>query len=202
VVVNERFCKGMPANHGDYYSSEYKDADDGSLKKYWEENRGIGGSYGFNRAENLDDYNSSQELIVEMIDIVSRGGNLLLNVGPTADGRIPVIMQERLMDIGNWLAVNGEAIYGSTKHKTSSQINHGHQIYFTAKEEAIYGIFTQWKPQLEFELEAMEAVSEVSLLGYHEALQWKMNGNKIIIQLPPLSPAEIPCQHAWTLKIE
>ncbi|TFH23727.1 MAG: hypothetical protein E4H10_11700, partial [Bacteroidia bacterium] len=61
----------------------------------------------FNRAENIDDYNSSGELIHELIDIVSRGGNLLLNVGPAADGRIPVIMQQRLVDIGEWLEVIG-----------------------------------------------------------------------------------------------
>ncbi len=65
----------------------------------WEESRGIGGSYGFNRDENIDDYNTSEELVHELIDIVSRGGNLLLNVGPTADGRIPIIMQQQLMDI-------------------------------------------------------------------------------------------------------
>ena len=76
----------------------------------WEENRGIGKSFGYNRQETYDDYNSAQLLILMLCDIVSRGGNFLLDIGPTADGRIPIIMEDRLIQIGEWLNVNGEAI--------------------------------------------------------------------------------------------
>jgi alpha-L-fucosidase len=113
VVVNDRWAKGMPGRHGDYYSSEYQDAEGVGTDHPWEESRGMGRSYGFNRAENINHYRTSKELVHELVDVVSRGGNLLLNVGPTADGRIPVIMQQRLRDIGSWLEVNGEAIYGT-----------------------------------------------------------------------------------------
>src|SRR5512134_2237578 len=70
-------------------------------------------SYGYNRSETIDDYKLARELIMVMFDLVSRGGNFLLDIGPTGDGRIPVIMQQRLLDIGDWLKVNGEAIYGT-----------------------------------------------------------------------------------------
>ena len=66
-----------------------------------EECRGIGGSFGFNRFETPEDYMSSKELVHMLIDLVSRGSNFLLNIGPTADGRIPVIMQQKLLDIGD-----------------------------------------------------------------------------------------------------
>lgn len=203
VVVNDRWCKGMVGNHGDYYSSEYKDADDGSFAKPWEESRGVGGSYGYNRAENAEDYSSSKDLIIELIDIVSRGGNLLLNVGPTADGRIPVVMQERLIDIGNWLAVNGDAIYGTRKWNHVEEETENKTIYFTAKENAFYCIFTEWKDDIEIDLSGKEKVKEVHLLGYDGSIKWKLDGaGKLLIEIPKLTINEIPCLHAWALKLE
>jgi len=111
VVVNDRWgqCR---SKHGDYYSSEYGGGNYPPTHP-WEENRGIGHSYGYNRNETVYDYDSAGELIRMLSKICGNGGNFLLDVGPTADGRIPVIMQERLLQIGSWLEKNGDAIYGS-----------------------------------------------------------------------------------------
>ncbi len=126
VVVNDRWGKETRHKHGGYFTTEYAAGmqDD---RHPWEENRGMGHSYGFNRAENIDDYKSSRELILVMIDLVSRGGNFLLNIGPNNDGTIPVIMQQRLVDIGDWLRVNGEAIYGTRFAGRSCQWSDGKQ---------------------------------------------------------------------------
>ncbi|MCP5112126.1 MAG: alpha-L-fucosidase, partial [bacterium] len=106
VVINDRWGKGLRHKHGGYFTTEYgagmKDA-----SHPWEENRGIGYSFGYNRNEPLSNYRTGQELVWILADLVSRGGNLLLDVGPTADGRVPVIMQDRLAEIGAWLRVNG-----------------------------------------------------------------------------------------------
>jgi alpha-L-fucosidase len=114
VVINDRWGKETRHKHGGYFTTEYgagmKDA-----SHPWEESRGMGHSYGYNRAETIDDYKPAREMILTLIDLVSRGGNFLLDIGPTADGRIPVIMQQRLVEMGDWLRVNGEAIYG-TRH--------------------------------------------------------------------------------------
>lgn len=109
VVVNDRFYNEMPGNHGDYYSTEYQDKEIGGHP--WEESRGIGKSYAYNRAERLEDYCTSKELIRELVRVVSGGGNLLLNIGPMADGTIPIHEVERLKEIGAWLSVCGEGIY-------------------------------------------------------------------------------------------
>ena len=201
IVVNDRFFKGMPGKHGDYASSEYADVEVGS--RPWEESRGMGGSYGYNRAENLHDYQSSEQLIHELIDVVSRGGNMLLNVGPTADGRIPVIQQQRLHDIGQWLKTNGEAIYNTRKHSVAGIKSAGQQLYFTSKNNDLYCIFTRWHDSVEVDWATGNDVKNVSLLGYDGRITWKITeGNKLTVEIPKLTIEKIPCLHAWSLKIE
>ena len=203
VVVNDRFGKDMPGKHGDYFSSEYQDAEGVGRMHPWEESRGIGGSYGFNRDENIDDYNTSEELIHELIDIVSRGGNLLLNVGPTADGRIPVIMQQRLVDIGEWLQVNGEAIYGTRPwHKTTENQPDNKPVCFTQKGKDLYVIWTQW-PQEPFVIKGLKdpADVKVSLLGFDDPVKWKILDKGLRIEPPVVNPETVPCNYAWVFKI-
>ncbi|MBK8880876.1 MAG: alpha-L-fucosidase [Bacteroidales bacterium] len=191
VVVNDRFAKNMPMRHGDYFSSEYNDTD-GNFTKPWEESRGIGGSYGFNRAENASDYSTSKQLILELIDIVSRGGNLLLNIGPMADGTIPVVMQERLLDIGRWLEVNGEAIYKTRKREIPNQQGADQKVYFTRKEGVLYCIFTRWDKDLEISLMKGERVNNIRLLGYDGTIMWRIDeGHKLVVEIRNLTIDEI-----------
>lgn len=169
VVVNDRWGKETRHNLGGYYTTEYGAGLPGG-ENPWEESRGMGTSYGYNRIEDIDDYSTAQRLVLTLVDTVSRGGNLLLNVGPTADGRIPVIMQDRLVAMGDWLAVNGEAIYGTTTWERSVQWGAGKipefaveahgfvdydileqaltpkkgaarkELFFTKRDEALYAI--------------------------------------------------------------
>jgi alpha-L-fucosidase len=120
VVVNDRWGAESRHRHGGYYTTEYGAGLPGAAHP-WEENRGMGHSYGYNRNENLGDYASGRRLLLTLLDTVSRGGNLLLNIGPTADGRIPVEMQERLAYLGAWLRHNGEAVYGTRTFREGAQ---------------------------------------------------------------------------------
>ncbi|MGB8261045.1 MAG: alpha-L-fucosidase [Terracidiphilus sp.] len=141
VVVNDRWGSDTRHKHGGYWTTEYT-AGMAGLDHPWEESRGIGFSYGYNRAERLDDYHSGAELVLMLTDIVSRGGNLLLDIGPAADGAIPVVMQERLRQIGDWLRVNGEAIYATRPAKTSRQWSAGEQpkTSYNAEFESAYDV--------------------------------------------------------------
>ena len=128
IVVNDRWGSGIRFNHAGFYTPEYQpdlDIED----HYWEESRGMGYSYGYNRQEDAWDYNSSQSLVLQLIDKVSRGGNFLLDIGPDEHGKIPPIMQERLLEIGDWLKINGESIYNTVRWKTPSQWSEGKRDY-------------------------------------------------------------------------
>ncbi len=111
VVVNDRWGNSR-RKHGTVFESEYGGGNMPPTHP-WQEDRGIGASYGYNRNEDLEDYNTRGQLLQMLAKCAGNGGNLLLNVGPAADGHIPVIMQERLVQIGQWLKSNGESIYGT-----------------------------------------------------------------------------------------
>ncbi len=99
-----------PPIHFDFTTPEYQIYHE-IVPKKWEANRGIGWSFGINYQETEADYISYTELIRLFVDIVSKNGNLLLNVGPNPDGTIHPIQTQRLEQLGNWLAIHGEGIY-------------------------------------------------------------------------------------------
>lgn len=113
AIVNDRW--GAGGQHG-FKTPEYS----GGIVDYgrpWAECRGLGRSFGLNRNEDIANYMSSEELIRHFVKLVAAGGGMTLNVGPSADGKIPMIQQERLLDLGQWLKTNGEAIYASRPWK-------------------------------------------------------------------------------------
>ena len=176
VVINDRWGKETRHKHGGYYTTEYAAGmqDDSHA---WEESRGMAFSYGYNRAERVDDYKTGREMIFVLVDLVSRGGNLLLDIGPASDGTIPPLMEQRLLEIGDWLKVNGEAIYGTRFAGRSCQWTEGEQpkqeygeymvkynlmdqvgqapkdgravkqVFFTKKPDALYAITAGWPGQ-------------------------------------------------------
>ena len=109
AIVNDRWGNG--ADYG-FRTPEYSSGIT-LTDRPWAECRGIGRSFGLNRNEPLSNYLTSEELIRHFVKLVAAGGGMTMNVGPAADGQIPLLQQERLLDLGKWLNLNGEAIYGS-----------------------------------------------------------------------------------------
>ncbi len=210
IVVNDRWGSETRSLHGGYYTTEYglvgdKEGIDNKEPHPWEECRGIGTSFGYNRTEDLSDYSSTQQLINMLVSTVAAGGNLNLDVGPSADGTIPVIMQQRLLDIGKWLKRNGEAIYGTrafirSKNDESVNPETNKTLFFTRKGNDLYVITTKW-PDKEIILKGIKFALKpgVSLIGSDETVKSVQAGDRLRIVLPDLSPDDY--QPAYVFKV-
>lgn len=206
VVVNDRWGKETRSKHGGIYTTEYdlvhsETAAGKQINHPWEECRGIGGSFGYNRSETLADYSTSRQLIHILIDKVARGGNLLLNIGPTADGRIPVIMQQRLSDMGDWLAVHGEAIYGTRAWANAPRITDKTTVFFTRKDHTLYALCTEF-PQRAFTVALAKAPTKVTVLGTDVPVRFRYASGQLTLEPPVLTPTKNPSAYAWVFKIE
>jgi alpha-L-fucosidase len=206
VAINDRWGIETRSKHGGYYTTEYDLINDGNASgmkfdRPWEECRGMAGSFGYNRNERLEDYSTSEELIHLLIDKVARGGNLLLNIGPTADGRIPEIMQQRLEDMGEWLKINGEAIYGTRKLSKAPKVTDETTQFFTTKGKDVYLIITRWQTE-PMAIHGILKASGVTLLGFNGKVKYSVRGNKLTLTPPALSIATNPCNYAWVFKIQ
>lgn len=210
IVVNDRWGSETRSRHGGFFTTEYglvgeKEGIDESIVRPWEECRGIGTSFGFNRTENAGDYTTSRELVKLLVSTVAAGGNLLLDIGPAADGTIPVIMQQRLLDIGNWLNINGVAIYGTrafirTKSQLKVHSEAGKSIFFTRKNNDLYVICTDW-PDKDLTLRGISTGSnfQVSLLGSGVTVRTKKSGDTIVIVPPDMTPDDYQLAYVFKL---
>jgi alpha-L-fucosidase len=230
VVIDDRWGKETRHKHGGYYTTEYTSGMQQSNHP-WEESRGMGYSYGYNRRETLRDYHTDRQLIMMLIDIVSRGGNLLLDIGPNADGTIPVIMEERLAQIGEWLRPNGECIYGTHTPPRNRQWSKGaipkpdekefagtYEIqqmvddppagyarvdaFFTAKDDVLYAILPRWPDQgISFDAMAAAAGAKLTLLETGDELHWRAEGSQLHVLLPQTLRYKLPSRQAYVLKM-
>lgn len=204
VVVNDRWGRETRGKSGDFYTTEYDLVHDGEgladTSHPWEECRGIGTSFGYNRMETPDNYMTAEGLVHLLVEKVASGGNLLLNVGPTADGRIPAIQQQRLLEIGQWLDVNGEAIYGTRKWENADH-NNLENVYFTRKGNDLYVICTAF-PEKPIVVNGIQRTGNASLLGIDGQVRTRGSRGSITITPPVITPAINPGDHAWVFKLE
>ena len=167
-----------------------------------------------------DTFKSAEFIVHQLIDIVSKNGNLLLNVGPRADGTIPEEAQHILLDVGGWLKVNGDAIYGTrpwkvygegpTKvaggafHDTDTQAYTAEDFRFTMKGDSLYAIEMGWPASGEAVIHSLTAsalgtqkIESVELLGEDMNLQFEQEADGLHIRVP----SEAPGKYAYAFRM-
>lgn len=202
VVVNDRWGKKCRGRHGGHYCTEYGHSEGLDKAKTtavhpWEECRGIGRSFGYNRFETTAQYMSGEELVHLFVRIISGGGNLLLNIGPDAEGLIPPIMEDRLLQLGAWIAANAEAVYGS-RARAAGPHSCGKTLFFTEKPAALYAISTVY-PAEPIRIPGAAGVKNVTILGQDVRVDWRAEGDALVVSLP--AGVRLEGRYAWTFRL-
>ncbi|NWJ51972.1 MAG: alpha-L-fucosidase [Bacteroidetes bacterium] len=214
-IIDDRIGNSM----GDFATIEQKGSNK-IIKPFWESCITMSKNWGYMHADSV--FKSPEKLIGLLVDIASKGGNLLLNVGPTPEGEIRLENLERLKTIGKWMSVNGEAIYGTTSwkiygedadsmaYKTSEQgykaeekdalfdgtaKNLVQDIRFTKRGKIVYIIARSWRVSNVF-IKALNSsnqkVVSLSMLGYQAKLKWIQMDKGLLITIPEKAKREVP----------
>jgi alpha-L-fucosidase len=148
----------------------------------WETCMTINNTWAYNMHDR--DFKSAQFLIRALVEVASRGGNFLLNVGPQPDGIIQPEFQERLRAIGDWLGVNGDSIYGTTYGPVQGVSS----LRTTAKGKKVYVHLFDW-PSATLEIQSLDArVIAAHLLPTGQALTFRQNSGNLQIDVPSRAP--------------
>jgi alpha-L-fucosidase len=204
VDVGRKGMQGMNDDSedyvGDFGTPEQEILEEGSDVD-WEACMTMNDTWGYKK--NDDNWKSAKVLIHNLIDVAAKGGNYLLNVGPTAEGLIPEASVERLEAMGAWLDVNGEAIYATERLPLS--YDEGDPLRYTRKkgQPYRYGILME---SLSDAVDLPELLpregSEVHLLGYDAPLDWRVDGGTLTVTVPQAARQAVGQQVAYVFKVE
>jgi len=185
AVINDRW--GQYQELSDYKTPEYKVLDSISINK-WETCRGLGFSFGYNQMEDEKQIISSFDLVRLLIDIVSKNGNLLLNIGLKADGTIPQLQLNRLNDLGTWLKINGEGIFDTKPWQVASYNNNNDlDLRFTQKDNNLYVFIFRFPKNNLIKIPHINTTksSEAILIGLNnQKINFRKLNEGIEIQMP------------------
>lgn len=191
VVVNDR-CGQKELTHWDFSTVEYQDTAE-IPDKPQEVTRGMGYSFGYNAAEPESDLMTGPEIVALLADTVANNGNLLLNIGPKADGTIPKPMVDRLEGVGKWLQANGDAIYDTRPWTRASE---GDLRFTSGRDGTLYVISLGW-PGDELRITSPVEIggsTNIRLLtpGGSEELGHQVSDGALVIDTSGVDPASIP----------
>jgi len=202
VVTNDRWGNECRGRNGGYWTPSDGYNPGRVIEHKWENCQTITTSWGYNRKEHLEQVKTARQLIEELVSVVVYGGNFLLNMSPTSDGLIPIIQEERLKEIGEWLGFNGDAIYATRPWRIQKQHPN---IYYSSKGKTIYAIFFNWPDNRILVLPQLTTNPvvplKVTFLQTNQQLTAKALTEGISIELPYLT-IPIAKQPGWVCKME
>ncbi|MEI9960261.1 MAG: alpha-L-fucosidase [Limisphaerales bacterium] len=175
-----------PGFRGDTETPEQKIPVQGYKNRDWETCMTINDTWGYKRDDHR--WKSTETLIRNLCDIVSKGGNYLLNVGPTSEGVIPAPEIERLNEVGAWMKVNSEAIYGSTASPFPKQLNWGR---CTQKDGKLYFEVFDWPADGKLLVPLLNEGKAWLLASPHKKLKCTVESVGLTIQVPANAPDKI-----------
>ena len=197
LIIVDRSVTGRYEN----YRTPAQEVPEKPLPYVWETCMTMGNSWSY--VPN-DTYKSPNRLIHLLVDIVSKGGNFLLNIGPNAEGELPAESLHRLRDIGDWMQVNGEAIY---KTRPIAPYKEAKTCFTSLADGTVYAVYLadedETAPPATVQLysHAPAAGGRIALLGVAGDLRWEPAGKGVLIHVPDTARKTPPCRHAWTFKI-
>ncbi|KAM4795358.1 tissue alpha-L-fucosidase [Rhinophrynus dorsalis] len=205
IVVNDRWGSNCSCYHGGYYNCADKFTPSTLPKHKWEKCTSIDYySWGYRRNIQINQLMSERAIVSELVQTVSFGGNYLLNVGPSKEGLIMPIFQERLLAVGKWLSINGEAIYATKPWRVQKE-NGSICVWYTSKDPTVYSIFMNWPEDNVLKLQSPKVTSttNVTMLGLSGYLKWKPSGDLgLNVLLPPIPPGAFPVETGWVLRLD
>ncbi len=212
LIINNRVDKGRDGlqgmNKGDQkymgdFGTPEQEILDTKTSLDWESCMTMNDTWGYKKDD--DNWKSAGKLVHNLIDVTVKGGNYLLNVGPTAEGLIPKESISRLNCIGHWMSTNNEAIYKT--EKMSGSYHQGDDIMFSKKKgENIYYAYIMSRPKRKiilYNLKPKEG-SQIALLGARIPINWEWENHQLIIHFPKelCDSWRNTSSYAWVLKIE
>jgi alpha-L-fucosidase len=192
--------RAVPGVHQNYLTPENR-VPEKSLPFPWESCIIMGGGWSFARDAK---FKSGRELVHMLADIVSKGGNLLLNIGPGPDGTWHKDAYDRMEKIGGWMDVNSEAIYNS---RAIMPYKEGKVCLTKGKDGSVYAIYLAEENEPEMPAKiwlssiAPDKNANLTLLGFEGELKWERVGNGFVVTIPESLRNNPPCNYAWTIKI-
>ncbi len=211
IIINNRVGKGRAGMQGmnkddkavgDFGTPEQEILESNAAMD-WESCMTMNDHWGY--ASYDKNFKPAKVLIYNIVDIAAKGGNYLLNIGPTSEGLFPEESIERLKEIGDWMKINGEIVHNSGAVKNFRESD---SLYYVKSKngEWLYAVTTEWPGEsLVIHNIKPDDGTDIHMLGYEEALEWQTlpdGGVKIMIPAALQKPENRPCKYAWVFKMK